>query len=166
MNESRDQNDELHTTGDTGPISRRALLAGTAALAAVGLSSGAQAASGSHAGPHAHGSGTGHNDLVRTAGDCIVTGELCQAHCQVTLAQGDTRLADCSKSVYEMMAGCTALMQLAAVQSEALPAMTRVCIGLLEDCQATCEKHAKHAVCQACADACEKCLEECRKVAG
>ena len=65
-----------------------------------------------------------------------MTGELCQAHCQVTLAQGDTRLADCSKSVYEMMAGCTALMQLAAVQSESLPSMTRVCIGLLKDCKA------------------------------
>ena len=164
MRESREQDDPIQTTPETSSISRRALLAGTAALAAAGLSSASQAAP--HSDSHAHGAGHDANDLVRTAGDCIVTGELCQAHCQVTLAQGDTRLADCSKSVYEMMAGCTALMQLAAVQSESLPAMTRVCIGLLKDCKAACEKHAKHAVCRACADACEACLEECRKVAG
>jgi Cys-rich four helix bundle protein (predicted Tat secretion target) len=112
-----------------------------------------------------HESSGGNGDLVRAAGACETTGELCQAHCQAMLAKGDTSLAECSRSVHEMMAGCSALMKLAAVNSKHLPAMAKLCSQILDDCRIACEKHEKHDECKACAEACEACIEECNKVA-
>ncbi|MAI78873.1 MAG: hypothetical protein CL917_08035 [Deltaproteobacteria bacterium] len=142
-------------------ISRRALIAGTAALAVASSSGRAFASSSPHHGSHA----VRRDDLVRSAGNCGTTGEICQAHCQQMLATGDTRLADCSASVAEMTASCSTLAHFAASNSEYLPAMAKLCIQILKDCKATCEKHPKHEECMACAEACEHCIEECEKVA-
>ncbi|MEE3329190.1 MAG: four-helix bundle copper-binding protein [Myxococcota bacterium] len=172
MSVRRDQDDltEKHTVHEASPlhdestISRRALLAGTAALAAVGVATSATSGQAAHHETKSAKNGSARDALVRTAGDCLVTGELCQAHCQAMLAQGDTRLADCSASVSDMMASCSALMQLAAADSQYLPAMASLCNEILENCKTVCDKHAKHAVCKACADACEACIQECKKV--
>ena len=149
-------------------ISRRALIAGTAALAA-GLSA-AQAAAGSHEGHEGHAghhqSGGGGHALLRAAGECQVAGEICEAHCQSMLATGDTSLAVCSAAVRDMMAGCSALSKLAASNSKNLPAMAGVCVQILEDCIAECKKHPEHEECKACAEECDKCLGECKKIAG
>jgi Cys-rich four helix bundle protein (predicted Tat secretion target) len=147
-------------------ISRRALLAGTAAFA-VGASAtlakaGGQDGHDGHA--HHHAGGGGNHALVRAAGDCQIAGEICQAHCQAMLATGDTSLAACSASVRDMMASCSSLMQLAASDSKHLPGMAKICSQILEDCKAECEKHADHEECKECAKACEGCLKECKKV--
>ena len=156
----QDEFEKIEALEEESTISRRALLAGTAALA-VGVSTGS-ARAGEHA---AHSTkGTAREALVRTAGDCEITGELCQAHCQAMLATGDTRLADCSASVNEMTASCSALMRLAASDSSYLPAMAGLCVEILENCKVICEKHSKHEVCRACAEACGACIEECKKV--
>jgi Cys-rich four helix bundle protein (predicted Tat secretion target) len=163
MNRVDPDQDELkksQAVAEGSAISRRALLAGTAALAVGVSTSGAMAADlDAHSGDR-----TDRGSLVRAAGDCGIVGELCQAHCQQMLASGDTRLAACSASVNEMMASCSALMQLAASDSQYLPAMAKLCSEILEDCKAICEKHSKHDVCKACAEACGACLEECKKV--
>ena len=150
---------------EEGSISRRALLAGTAAFAVAASAPQAMAAGQHHDHHDHHESSGGHADLVRAAGACEITGELCQAHCQSMLAKGDTSLADCSRSVHEMMAGCSALMKLAAVNSTHLPAMAKLCSRILEDCKTACDKHEKHDECKACAKACAACIEECNKVA-
>ena len=147
--------------GEESAISRRALLAGTAALAVSVSTSGALAG---ELDTRSGDSKAERDSLVRAAGNCGTLGELCQAHCQSLLAAGDTRLAVCSASVNEMTASCSALMQLAASDSKYLPAMAKLCSGILEDCKAVCEKHSKHDVCKACAEACGACLEECKKV--
>ena len=147
-------------------ISRRALLAGTAAFAVGASATLAKAAS--HGGhddhAHHHAAGGGNQPLVRAAGDCRIAGEICQAHCQAMLATGDTSLAACSASVSDMMAGCSGLMQLAASDSKYLPGMAKICSQILEDCKAECEKHGEHEECKACAEACDGCLKECKKV--
>ena len=150
-----------HALGEESAISRRALLAGTAALAVSVSTSGALAG---ELDTHSGDSKAERDSLVRAAGNCVTLGELCQAHCQSLLAAGDTRLALCSASVNEMTASCSALMQLAASDSKYLPAMAKLCSGILEDCKAVCEKHSKHDVCRACAEACDECLEECKAV--
>lgn len=148
-------------------ISRRALIAGTAALAA-GLSA-SQALAGGHEGHEGHAghdhSGGGNHALIRAAGECQIEGEICEAHCQAMLATGDTSLADCSAAVRDMMAGCSALSRFAASNSKNLPAMAAVCATILEDCKAECKKHPEHEECKACAKACDKCLIECKKIA-
>ena len=158
-----DQNElEKNQAGGGGAsISRRALLAGTAAFA-VGASA-SRALAGDH--DHHHDDSAGNDALVRSAGDCGITGEICQAHCQAMLATGDTSLAACSASVNEMMAGCSALMQLAASNSKHLPAMAKLCSAILRDCKAACDKHSEHDECKACSKACAECIEECEKVA-
>ena len=167
MSERRDEEEvtEKHTVGEESPISRRALLAGSAALAAVGIATPRRGALAGHHEMQSADAQHGRDALVQTSADCLVTGELCQAHCQTMLAQGDTRLAECSASVSQMTASCSALMQLAAIDSAYLPRMASLCIEILQDCKTVCEKHAKHAVCKACAEACEACIQECRKVA-
>jgi len=148
---------------EEGNISRRALLAGSAAFA-VAASTSTAMAGGHHDDHHDHHESSGGNgDLVRAAGACETAGEICQAHCQSMLAKGDTSLAACSASVSEMTASCSALMRLAAVNSSHLPAMAKLCAQILEDCKAACDKHAKHDECKACAEACEACLAECKK---
>ena len=152
-------------------ISRRALLAGTAAFAVGASASRAVAADQSghahhagHAHHHGHDGSGDHTALVRAAGDCQIAGEICQAHCQMMLATGDTSLAECSASVRDMMAGCSSLMQMAASNSKYLPGMAKLCSQILEDCEKQCKEHADHKECKACAQACADCLEECKKV--
>ena len=144
-------------------ISRRALIAGTAAFA-VGASA-SQAMAGDHPGhSHHHDTGGDNTALVRAAGGCQIAGEICQAHCQIMLATGDTSLAACASSVRDMMASCSSLMQMAASNSKHLPAMAKLCSQILTECKTECEKHTEHAECKACAEACDGCLKECKKV--
>ena len=148
-------------------ISRRALLAGTAAIAVGASATSAIAAGGGgghgHHGHHAQGKGS-HEALVRAAGDCLIAGELCDAHCQAVLASGDSTLAACSAVVRDMSAGCSALIRLAAAGSRRLPEMAKTCSLLLEDCKAECDKHPEHEECKACSKACEACLKACEGV--
>ena len=108
--------------------------------------------------------GGGEHALIRAAADCQVAGEICEAHCQTMLATGDTSLAECSAAVREMLAGCSALTKLAVSGSKRLPQMAKLCNSMLEDCKAECDKHKEHDECKACADACEGCIAECKKV--
>lgn len=168
----RDESGQLEKVFDDDPsISRRALISGAAALA-TGLSA-AQSVAAGHEGHAGHGgharhnhSGGGRNSLIRAAGECIVEGEICEAHCQAMLATGDTTLASCSAAVRDMMAACSTLTQLAASDSKRLPAMAAVCSTVLEDCKAECKKHPEHEECMACATACDKCIAECKKITG
>ena len=65
-----------------------------------------------------------------------------------------------------MMASCQALAQFAASNSKHLSEMVAACSVVLKDCKAQCEKHiAEHEECRQCAEACDACLAECRKLA-
>jgi Cys-rich four helix bundle protein (predicted Tat secretion target) len=171
-NSEKDESGQLEQVFDGElSISRRALISGTAALAAGFSASQAVAAGdGGHAGHEGHAghhhSGGNRTSLIRAAGECMIEGEICEAHCQAMLATGDATLASCSAAVRDMMAGCSALTQLAASDSKNLPAMAAVCATILEDCKAECKKHPEHQECMACASACDKCIAECKKITG
>ena len=61
---------------------------------------------------------TPYGKLIETTTDCIRTGEICITHCFGLFAAGDTSVAACAKSVYQMDAVCQALMRLAAAGSQ------------------------------------------------
>ena len=107
---------------------------------------------------HEHASGAEHSpphDLARAIAGCVTEGNICMQHCLVALATGDTTLAECSKTVRDMLAICGATQTLVASNSPRTKAAVQLCVDACTDCEAACRKHAeKHAVCKACADAC------------
>lgn len=136
---------------------RRDLMVGTGVLlVAGGALAQAEAAEDPHAGHGAHaGHGGLQGPLVDEASDCVRVGEVCLDHCFDMLAAGDTSIAECGRSVHEMIAVSRTLETLAAAGSPRLPAMARAAVATYEHCQAECKKHApKHEICAKCGEAC------------
>ena len=149
---------------------RRDLVAAAAAAAAT-FSALAQtkpkaAAPASHDQHHAHHAGAGKYDAVmHSAAHCVMTGETCLDHCHQVLGEGDKSMAECARSVNELIAVCTALRSLAAQSAPRLPQMAKLALDTCLACEKECRKHEKkHEQCKACADACKECAAECRKL--
>jgi Cys-rich four helix bundle protein (predicted Tat secretion target) len=132
-------------------MQRRDLMLGAGALLVAG---GALARAQAAEDPH-HGHGGVEGPLLDEASDCVRIGEVCLDHCFRILATGDESIAECGRSVNEMVAVSRALETLAAAESPRLPAMARAAVATYEHCQAECKKHApKHDICRKCGDAC------------
>jgi Cys-rich four helix bundle protein (predicted Tat secretion target) len=142
---------------------RRDLIAGAgAALVATTGAVLAQQQQG-HGLHHDH---VGTSALAEKALACVGTGNACLDHCMKLLANGDTSIAACARSVDELVAACASLAKLATVGSAHLPAFAKATMAICQSCEAECRKHAdKHATCKACGEACNACAAECRKVA-
>lgn len=141
-------------------MERRELLKSVGLVAATAMAAAAQAAT-EH---HQHGSA--HTALADAALDCVKTGDACLDHCLQVLASGDKSLAECARSVNELVAVCTALSKLALSNSPLLPKYAAVVKLSCDSCEKECRKHeAKHAACKACAEACVACSKECAKLA-
>ena len=136
----------------TAGISRREVLVGLGAGAALGLSGAAFSAMPGHDhSKHA----PRHGDLLDAVNVCLDKGQRCIAHCLVSFREGDVTLADCASKVHEMQAICAAFSYLLAANSEYLEASYRVCETVCSDCARECRKHDEHHECRACAEACE-----------
>jgi Cys-rich four helix bundle protein (predicted Tat secretion target) len=106
-----------------------------------------------------------HSKLIETASDCVRNGEVCIAHCLRLFTAGDTSVADCAKSTYQMTALCEALSRLAAANSEHLPGLARLAGSMCLECEKACREHEHHhAECRVCAESCAACAEECKKL--
>ncbi|MCY1055794.1 Csp1 family four helix bundle copper storage protein [Nannocystis sp. SCPEA4] len=115
-----------------------------------------------HAGHHAS-----DDTTLGVAAECLKTGEVCMQHCFMLLGQGDTSMAACARSAYEMLAVTRALLALAAGPSEQLVAQARVALAAGERCEAECRKHeGKHAACKACAESCKAAITRYRALVG
>ncbi len=102
--------------------------------------------------------------LTEAARNCVSAGDLCISHCLALFTMGDTSVAGCAKSAYQMSAMCEALARLASAGSEHLAELAKVAHATCLDCEKECRKHENvHTVCKACADSCTLCAEECRK---
>lgn len=103
--------------------------------------------------------------LIAATSDCISKGQLCVDHCLMLLADGDTGMAGCARSVHQMLALCGALQQLASLNSEHIKPLAKVALAACKNCEEECRKHEKdHAVCKDCAEACAACQKECKAV--
>lgn len=142
---------------------REVITAGAGILAAGILKSGAAFAANpktSHAGAE------GRTALIDAALDCIASGEICHQHCLEILGQGDKSMAECSKTVTEMLTMCRALLELAAQKSPHLPKLAAICADVCKNCEKACRQHEMHmAICKNCAESCARCAAECAKVA-
>lgn len=138
-------------------MKRRELL--LVAAAAAGAAAAAEQS------PVHHHDATG-SPLVDAALHCVKAGEICQAHCLDLLADGDTSVAACARSVALMKPVCLALSEMAAQKSPLLPRYAAVASDVCQNCEAECRKHAeKHAPCKACMDSCAACAQECARIA-
>jgi Cys-rich four helix bundle protein (predicted Tat secretion target) len=94
-------------------------------------------------------------NLAQTTADCVRAGEACLEHCIRNLASGSTMMAECAKSVQQMIPICRALSSLSAMGSKHVHALARSCADACAECASACEPHAgHHAECKACLDAC------------
>lgn len=152
-------------------MNRRELLQATAisglSLAATaGQAADNPAAMPGTAGKHVHEAmPSPYRDLVTSASTCVSAGEVCLSHCLTMLAEGDTELAACARTVRDTIAACSALQQLAAANSPRVQEFAKVVAEICGDCQAECHKHEKHPVCRDCEKACQDCKQACEKAA-
>lgn len=140
-------------------MDRRTLLTATGAvLAATAVRAATTTAAETHA---AH----QPPPLLHAALHCVGTAEVCQAHCLDRLANGDTAMAACARSVTTVIAVCQALAVLATQHSPLLGKYAAVAADVCRACETECRKHEEHPPCRACAEACRDCAAECAKVA-
>lgn len=143
-------------------MNRRELFLGAGALALAGVSGAASAQEGHH---HHAKSGGEYDKLIYEAVECIKKGELCLNHCFETFASGDTSLAECARTVNEMIYICEATVKAASYNSRHAKEVIAVCIKYCEDCEKECRKHEKkHQICKESAENCAKCIKEAKKV--
>jgi len=149
------QQETLDSTG------RRKLLVNSAAVAATVFATSGFAAEQEH-----HHESSINTDLVKTALDCVASGEACKSHCIKLVKGGDNSIAECLAIVDQMLPMCSALATLASAESPHLHAFAQVCADVCKDCEKECEVHAdKHAECKACMESCAACIKECEKLA-
>lgn len=98
--------------------------------------------------------------MLHEASACVRIGELCLDHCFQVLAAGDASIAECARSVREMIAVSAAIEALAAAGSPRLPALAKAAVPVYEYCEKQCRKHeVKHVICGQCGDACTAILK-------
>ncbi len=141
-------------------MERRELI--TVAAAAVALGSASQALAQGAGGASMH--PPKYKALEESSSRCVATGNDCLRHCLGMLAMKDVSMAACTDSAYQLVAACTALQSLAAVNSSHLPAFAKAVGEICTACQTECEKFPAIAECKACGDACKACAAECRKI--
>ena len=138
-------------------ISRRELLLGMGAAAAMAYAGNAMSAMPGHD----HSKHTAQlPGLLDATNDCLDKGQRCIAHCLVSFQEGDVALADCASKVHEMEAVCRAFSYLLAANSSYVKAYAGVCEQVCKDCEAECLKHKEHIECKACADACAAVVDQ------
>jgi len=113
---------------------------------------------------HDHGTrGAQYAKLATTAADCVLRGQECLDHCISLVKSGDTSIADCMKSVEELIAACAGLRVLTISNSKNLRDFARAVQPICQACETECRKHAgKHAKCKACGESCTACIDAIR----
>ena len=138
-------------------ISRREILQGLGAAAAMAYAGNAVSAMPAHD----HSKHTSQlPGLLDAINDCTDKGERCIAHCLTSFVEGDLALAACASKVQEMQAICGGYSYLVAANSEYIKAYAGVCEQVCSDCEKECMKHKEHVECKACAEACANVVDQ------
>src|ERR1700730_5819217 len=146
-------------------MQRREFIAavGTAAALASASKAFAQAAGGGEMEEPMH--PPKYEALENTNSHCGATGNDCLRHCLGMYKMKDTSMAGCADSAFQLVAACSALAALAAVNSEHTGHLAKAVARVCTDCQKECEKFPKVAECKTCGESCKACAAECDKVA-
>ena len=105
------------------------LAAGSLAVAAATASTNAFASN-----KHQH-HGASHSGLVTASSHCVATGNTCIAHCLMLLGDGDSKMAECAKTVQLMMPMCDAAGYHAAANSKECTACAESCADMIAACK-------------------------------
>lgn len=147
-------------------MKRRSWLARASAAALSTLMAEAALAQHEHHHPPAAGAAPpvrGQAALQAAASQCVAVGQVCLAHCVKLLGEGDKSMADCARTVSQMLPLCQALVSLAGQASALTPALARVALDACNRCADACKVHAgHHAECKACYEACLECIKQCK----
>ena len=102
--------------------------------------------------------------LIDAVSKCTSAAQVCLQHCIARLSTGDTSMAECARTVRDMLAICGAMGPIASANSELLQGLAALCQRACQACADACRKHADHhAECRACAEACEGTLAVVKK---
>ncbi len=99
---------------------------------------------------------------------CVAKGELCQAHCQTQLANGEKDFGHCMQTVTDMLEVCRATASLVARQSPHAKEQVTACLAVCKECSAACAEHKAHFAhgmhmeCKACMESCDACVAACQ----
>jgi Cys-rich four helix bundle protein (predicted Tat secretion target) len=102
---------------------------------------------------------------------CLATGEACVGYCMSELANGNKEMAECNRTVQEMLALCGALLKLNAYKSEHVKELAKISAQACDTCAAACKKHSPHwahgmhLICKSCYEACLECSKACKAMA-
>lgn len=144
-------------------MNRREVLLGGFSVAAAAFIGDLGATEVSH--EHLHHNHTLHNDAITGAlSDCIQKGQVCLNHCLDLLEQGNKELAQCAKTVNQVLAVCSALQQLVNQESKLSSKLALIAEEACSICEKECLKHKEHEACKACGDSCSTCAKECKKL--
>jgi Cys-rich four helix bundle protein (predicted Tat secretion target) len=107
-----------------------------------------------------------YRKAMESASECLTKAQICQTHCIEDLASGSKMLADCLRTVNDVISACTAFISIASANSKFSKKTAELCIDICEACQKECKKHASHhEICKECGESCKACIEELKKVA-
>lgn len=103
--------------------------------------------------------------LATVYADCAARATECITHCQSVLATGDKSLGDCLKTALACQTTCTAVAQLARLNSDFAPALARDTVPVMKACLDACRPHIEHhTICKACFDACESAIKAAQSI--
>ena len=143
-------------------MDRREALASFSAITLAALADAAVAEDMPHDHMHMHGANK-NQPLIDAAGDCVQKSQACVAHCNKLLGEGDKDMSACQATALQTLALCTALQQLANLNSPHLAKVAAAAADICKACEDECRKHdKKHETCKACGDACAACAKQCR----
>ena len=104
-----------------------------------------------------------HRALATAFAACAAAAQVCIGHCQMLLATGDGRLADCLRTALDCDAIASAVARLARNDSAWAPVVAKQSISMLDACVEACRPHrAHHAECRACFEACTRAIAATR----
>ena len=96
------------------------------------------------------------DQLISLASHCIEQAKRCQSHCIDLLSVGDDEMAECLRSVSEMLPACDMLLTHVSLNSDFLNDTGKLCAKVCSACEKVCREHAKsHGICKKCADSCK-----------
>jgi Cys-rich four helix bundle protein (predicted Tat secretion target) len=104
--------------------------------------------------------------IAASAAKCVQTGLVCADHCISMLGAGNRDMAECLKTVNDVLAVCAALQKVAISNSKHLAVLAKAAATICADCAKACEPHAqKMSQCRDCMDACKECEKLCNSFA-
>jgi Cys-rich four helix bundle protein (predicted Tat secretion target) len=103
--------------------------------------------------------------IVETTAACQRDGRFCLARCTDHLAAGTDLMAECQRSVMNMLAVTAAMANVSGYRNASpkhIKALANACAQFCRACAATCEPHKDHhEECKACLDSCLACAKAC-----